>query len=307
MVVCTTYNHESYIEDTLKGILMQQVDFPFVVCVIDDCSTDKTADILRKYEKKNSSLIKGFYLKENHYSQGKESLFCLLPWLDRIKYVAFCEGDDYWIDPLKLQKQVTLMDRYPECTLSFHSVLEHWEERCIPDKIFYPVEDRFYTGTEIFKQWIVATTSVMIRSNTIKGMKKEVWTNRSFLYIDIVFFLYCASVGKCLGISEVMAVYRRLEQGFTQTLHRSMRDSHKIVWTYCVHTYELYKTFGHSLGSEFKKEASTVFLHNVNGIVKRSIYSQEYFEAFKYLIKSIGKFPMKTFFFYLSYLKNQLS
>ena len=107
---CMTYNHEKYLADALEGFVMQKTDFPFVAVVIDDCSTDGTADVLRKYEEKYPEIIKAVYLKENYYSQHKSKQPFLEPWDSRAKYIALCEGDDYWTDPLKLQKQVDILE-----------------------------------------------------------------------------------------------------------------------------------------------------------------------------------------------------
>ena len=119
LIRCFTYNHEAYIEDALKGFVMQKTNFPFVAVVVDDASTDRTADIIRKYEKEYPDIIKGVYLKENHYSQKKKKAPYIQPWRDRCKYEAICEGDDYWIDPLKLQKQVDFLERNNDYVLSY--------------------------------------------------------------------------------------------------------------------------------------------------------------------------------------------
>lgn len=306
MIVTFTYNHEKYIEETLKGIVMQQVNFPIIACILDDCSTDGTAEIIRRYESLYPHIIKGYYFEENQYIKGINTFNVLIPMIDNVKYIAMCEGDDYWTDPLKLQKQVALMEDNPDCTLSFHNVIEHWEEENLPDNLFYPVENRSYSGAEILKQWIVATVSVMIRAEVLKYGINKILTNRSYLYVDLVTYIYCSSVGKCIGMSDVMGVYRRLNQGFTQTLNKNMEQSHEFVWRYCIHIYELYKTFGNSLGREFRDEAASIFLHNVNGKVKTSIIRHEYGIACLFFIRSIVKFPIKTLGFYLSYLRKTI-
>ena len=111
---CLAYNHESYIRECLEGFVMQQTNFRFVAIVHDDASTDKTADIIREYEAKYPEIIKPIYETENQYSKRDGTI-------DRImneaiaatsaKYVAICEGDDYWTDPLKLQKQVDILEK----------------------------------------------------------------------------------------------------------------------------------------------------------------------------------------------------
>ncbi len=113
-VRCITYNHEPYIAQALDGFLMQKTNFPFEVIVHDDASTDKTAEIIREYEKKFPKIIKPIYEKENQYSKHDGSLGRIVNSALKGKYVAMCEGDDYWIDENKLQMQVDFLEGNPE-------------------------------------------------------------------------------------------------------------------------------------------------------------------------------------------------
>lgn len=117
IIKCYTYNHQKYIEDALKGFVMQKTNFPFCAIVVDDFSTDKTAEIIKKYEDHYPDIIKGFYLQENYLSQKKSKGPLIKPWFDRTEYIALCEGDDYWIDPYKLQKQVDWLDSHMDYTM----------------------------------------------------------------------------------------------------------------------------------------------------------------------------------------------
>ena len=123
---CFVYNHEPYLRDCLEGFVMQQTNFTFVAIVHDDASTDGSAAIIREYEEKYPHIFKPIYETENQYSKRDGSI-------DRImneaieatgaKYVAMCEGDDYWTDPYKLQKQVSYMEEHPECALVYTCLL----------------------------------------------------------------------------------------------------------------------------------------------------------------------------------------
>lgn len=110
---CTVYNHEPYLRDCLEGFVMQKTNFRFVAVVHDDASTDKSADIIRKYAEKYPDIIKPIYETENQYSKYDGSLGRIMnAAIDATgaKYIALCEGDDYWTDPLKLQKQVDILE-----------------------------------------------------------------------------------------------------------------------------------------------------------------------------------------------------
>ncbi|MCM1142955.1 MAG: glycosyltransferase, partial [Muribaculum sp.] len=115
------YNHEPYLRDYFEGIVMQKTDFPFVAIVHDDCSTDGSSAIIREYAEKYPDIIKPIFETENQYIKGT---------LDQImrkavddsgaKYIAMCEGDDYWTDPLKLQKQVDFLETHPDIVYTCH-------------------------------------------------------------------------------------------------------------------------------------------------------------------------------------------
>lgn len=114
-ISCITYNHAPYIREALEGFVSQQTDFPFEVLIHDDCSTDGTTEIIREYEAKYPEIIKPMYETENQYSLGKPigTQVWNLPRAQG-KYIALCEGDDYWTDPLKLQKQVDFLESHPD-------------------------------------------------------------------------------------------------------------------------------------------------------------------------------------------------
>jgi glycosyltransferase involved in cell wall biosynthesis len=114
---CITYNHEAYIRQALEGFVMQKTNFRFEAIVHDDASTDGTAAIIREYAEKYSDIIKPIYETENQYSKYDGTLDRIMNAASRGKYIAFCEGDDYWIDPLKLQKQVDFLDANPEYSM----------------------------------------------------------------------------------------------------------------------------------------------------------------------------------------------
>lgn len=125
-ICCITYNHAQFIRKCLDGFLMQQTDFPIEILIHDDCSTDGTIDIVRTYEAKYPELIFPLYEEENQYSRGGAGKMDLYNYRRaRGKYIAYCEGDDYWTDPLKLQKQVDFMEANPEYSVCFHDFQEY--------------------------------------------------------------------------------------------------------------------------------------------------------------------------------------
>lgn len=113
-ICCITYNHEKYIQKCLDGFFMQKTNFPFEILIHDDASTDNTQQIIKDYQRKYPHVIKPIFQHENQYSKGVKILFSYLYTKVRGKYIALCEGDDCWIDPLKLQKQIDFLEGHPD-------------------------------------------------------------------------------------------------------------------------------------------------------------------------------------------------
>ena len=254
---CITYNHEPYIRQCLEGFVMQKTTFPFEAIVHDDASTDGTAAIIREYAEKYPNIIKPIYETENQYSKHDGSLSRIMNAHIRGKYVAICEGDDYWIDPLKLQKQVDFLESHPDYSICFHSALLKWEKGEYPDSIFYRVKEREYYGTEIFKRWIVATASVVFRKSVLdSNIYEKVLHEKRFIYGDNPLFLCAAKLGRIYGMKEVMSVYRKHEGGavFFHDIKRELKTN--------IHDIAVYEVFG----EEYKRVA-------MNKICKRNIYN----------------------------------
>lgn len=116
-ICCATYNHEAYIEDAICGFLAQETNFPFEIIIRDDCSNDGTTLIVKEYASRFPRIIRIIINNENEYQKG----ICashVWPNLVRGKYIALCEGDDFWTTPHKLQKQIDLLERHPEAVMS---------------------------------------------------------------------------------------------------------------------------------------------------------------------------------------------
>jgi len=126
-IACITFNHEKYIRETLESFLMQKTSFPVEIIVHDDASTDNTSKIVKDYEVNFPHLFRNIYQTENQYSKGKSMFAGFVFPKARGKYIALCEGDDYWTDPLKLQKQVEFLEENEEYILSFHPWVELYE------------------------------------------------------------------------------------------------------------------------------------------------------------------------------------
>ncbi len=207
-ICCITYNHEKFIRECLDGFLMQQTTFPVEILIHDDASTDKTSDIIREYESQYPSLIKPIYQDENQYSQGiKPFANYQLP-RARGEYIALCEGDDYWTSPLKVQKQVEILESDHNINLCFHKALVVAESEVFKkNKSTVPsvLEKNIYTCAEITKANIIPTCSVLLVRESI------VETPEWFYNLpmgDWPRWVMACKEGYAYGINSEMAVYR---------------------------------------------------------------------------------------------------
>ena len=211
-ILCLTYNHESYIRQCLDGFVMQQTNFRFEAIVHDDASTDSTTDIIREYAEKYPDIIKPIYETENQYSKHDGSLTRIMNAATHGKYVAFCEGDDYWIDPLKLQKQVDFLESHSDYSMCFHKVAVLCYIQSTSAWNQFTILDKDYSADEMFKKWIVPTCSIVMKREVLNYPIKH---SENKLNGDIFIVLSSAAVGKVRGISQIMGVYRVAESGVT--------------------------------------------------------------------------------------------
>ena len=119
-ICCITYNHEQFIREAVDGFLMQKTDFPIEIIIHDDASIDGTTKIIKEYQGKHAELIKLIIQTENQYKTRGFGFLVDLFQQAQGKYIALCEGDDYWTDPLKLQKQVDFLEANPDYSLVSH-------------------------------------------------------------------------------------------------------------------------------------------------------------------------------------------
>ncbi len=221
-ILCITYNHERFIKDALDGFINQITDFKYEILIHDDCSTDSTAEIIRSYEKKYPDLIKPIYQTENLYSKHIPIITTQLVPIAQGKYFAVCEGDDFWTDRYKLQKQVDILEEYKNCSICFNTVvcsditgektlniLPHpiggVEQGEIPGRDFLAMTA--YPGP--FQTMFIQLSGCMFRAEMYKSYIYESppFKNR-FDVGDLPLFLYTGTRGDGFFIKDKMSVYR---------------------------------------------------------------------------------------------------
>ena len=212
-VACIVYNQERFIRDAVEGFLIQKTTFPIEIIIHDDASTDKTADIIREYAQKHPDLIVPIYQQENQYSKGVKSIHNFVFPKARGKYIALCEGDDYWTDPNKLQKQVDFLEANPDYGMvhsdcDFYFQTEKWRVSKYHDFINELVPAGMVFEQLLVKNFIVCCTSC-IRGNILKKYSNNIFEEiKHFPMGDYPIWLDCAKHFKIGYINESLAVYR---------------------------------------------------------------------------------------------------
>lgn len=211
-IACTTYNHENYIREALDSFLVQKTKFSYEILIHDDASTDNTAEIIREYEKKYPDVIKPIYQLENQYSKGVR-----VDYLNQKrangKYLALCEGDDYWTDVYKLQKQVDYMEKNTDCTFTFHNayIIRNNEKRrlVIPwrpeNRKYFSIKNRRYSSGELQLLGFIPTASYMFPKYLLDNPPK--WFFEAPVG-DNPIKLIATSFGYAHFIDEPMCIYR---------------------------------------------------------------------------------------------------
>lgn len=200
-VVSITYNHENFIRDALDGFVAQETSFPFEVIVADDGSTDATQKIIAEYHDRHPDLIRPILRAENIGIHAN-----LVDALNTARgtYLAMCEGDDYWTDPLKLNKQVEYLESHPDVAVCFHPVRVVWDDGRVDDVVFPPADfdDELTFTTLLSKNFIQTNSAVYRRLPNYDDVP-------AVMPLDWYLHALHAATGKIAMLPDTMSVYRR--------------------------------------------------------------------------------------------------
>lgn len=205
-VCCMTYNHVSFIRQCLDGFMMQKCSFNFEVLIHDDASTDGTQDIIREYVTRYPDIIKPIYQKENQYSKGIDPNVKYNFSRAKGKYIAMCEGDDYWTDPYKLQKQIDFLESHPDYVMCSHRFNQYVQNKNLLEE----EKDLTFQGADydlknlIGGKWLTQTLTVMYRSSALDLS----FYNSYKVSQDVILFYVLLKKGKGYCLPDIMGVYR---------------------------------------------------------------------------------------------------
>ena len=240
-ILCLAFNHEKYIRQTLESFVSQKCDFAFEVLVHDDASTDKTAEIIREFEEKYPGIVRPVYQKENQHSQKIPIWKTHVIPLIRGKYVAMCEGDDFWTDPLKLQKQFDVLEANPDCSMCVHKVNDVNEDGT-PTDSFRPSaaleEGKLDTAAylKIQPEYPFQTTSYFMRADIWSEYMNNPPEFRRLADVgDEPMLLNMAAKGNIYYLPDCMSVYRKFSVGSWSASTKKNTEKH------LVHTRKMYE------------------------------------------------------------------
>lgn len=204
-IACGTYNQEKYIAQTIEGFLMQKTSFDFEIIVHDDASTDRTKEIVMSYTKKYPDKFNNIYQNENQLSKDTSSVSRIMFSHAKGKYIALCEGDDYWTDPYKLQKQVDFLESNEEYVACFHKVKILEKSGDLVDDYITIVPNKHETIEDLARDGNYIHTPSVIFRNAIKKFPEAFFISPIG---DYFMYMLLAEHGKFKYLTDTMAVYR---------------------------------------------------------------------------------------------------
>ena len=234
---CLVYNHEKYLRQCLDGFVNQKTNFKYKAVVHDDASTDRSAEIIREYSMRYPTIIEPIIETENLYTKGFAKLAAVMDEAcTKGRYIAFCEGDDYWSDPYKLQKQFDYMENHPECSL-LHTAFKFYDEenRTFHDSLVDQEEYRkckeenLNVACEVFDfNYRVVTASSFLRTSIyLHVISDPDYYKYSFFLGDIQLWTMMLQYGEIGYLPDYTTVYRvHADSACRQTnMERGARNS----------------------------------------------------------------------------------
>lgn len=285
-VRCFTFNHSKYITDAMNGFVMQQTDFPYVCCIVDDASKDGEQEVIRKYVADNFDLSEGschferetdyafityaqhktnkncyfavLYLKENHYSIKKPKMPYLAEWEDGCEYHALCEGDDYWNKSDKLSRQVGILDNNPHLSSCWSGYDSYQNGKLVSVNVYPQIGDEkysIYTIDDWADKWFTKTLTSLFRHTALSEYSTVI---KYYNYArDIHLCYYLLKWGPAAYIHDSMGVYNIHEGGVCSMVENNQN---------AIHSYNCYKELYNKENNEVLRK------HLLSAIIRRIVF-----------------------------------
>lgn len=258
-ICCLTYNQAPYLRECLDGMLMQTCDFNFEILIHDDASTDGTTEIILEYQKKYPNIVKPYIQAENIYSKNFRGInYHFNIKRAKGKYIAYCEGDDYWTDSLKLQKQVELLNQDESIGLVHTNT--YFLHQAKNSKIVKKITSPFADFKSLIRFNTISTLTVCYRKDIALDYYENVFPKLpEFYFGDYDFWLFTAINYKIEFLQDFTSCYRVLEHSASHSLYLSNVIKFS---TDAYNCREWFLNYNKHLTQEEKKELS--YLHTKN-------------------------------------------
>lgn len=278
-ICCVTYNHEKYIAQTIEGFLSQKVNFDIEILIHDDASTDDTANIIKKYADIDNRIVP--ILRTTNLKSTGKSIFPILYKIAKGKYIALCEGDDYWTDPLKLQKQVDFLEANPDYVMCTHVTEE--KNEIMNTSVVFPkiVEDTTKYIDDYIINNLTATCSLMFKATYLEPIPE--WFKKiKFGDLGLILMLFYRSNKKMMVLKDCMAVYR-INSG---SIHGSLKNNNASL----IKAYKMHLDFIDTIDNELflKKKFKKVVVRkkiNTHSILANLYKNSSAINYYKHLFK----------------------
>lgn len=295
-VVALVYNHSQYLKDFFTGILSQETNFNFVLIVHDDASNDGSKEIITEYERKYPQIVKPILESNNIYSKNDGSLLQLLKdvvYITKAKYIAYCEGDDYWIDKMKLQKQFSFMEKNPDyslCATNACNLVNNKVEAAKSNVTF--TKDISFKNVVMLGGAYLSSPSLFFKAADFLLMPEAI--NKLYV-LDYPLQIFLANRGRVAKLATSTCIHRVASQGSWTEKNRENRMSSKFVKThisnekYLIDTLNEITDYKHN--NIFKRRDIIFRFHSllfIDPAESRKILNNHFFVIIKYAkIKTI--------------------
>ncbi len=267
---CITYNHEKYIADALESFLNQKTDFEYEIIVGEDCSTDNTRTIIKKFMRKYPKKIILITSQENvGMAENERRIYEV----SQGKYIAECEGDDFWIDPYKLQKQINYMENNPNCTLCFHNAYKvNTNKEIMGTMLSKDLENKSYDCGEIAALGFIPTASRVYLKKTM--VNPPAWYMNAVVG-DLPSQLIITSKGYAYYMKDIMSTYRiGVENSATSSLFDRSNNEEKIIKNQkniidILDNFNIYSQFKYSKKIEERRKLYEYQLYFIKADIKK--------------------------------------
>lgn len=286
-VLIVTYNHKNYISQNLESVLAQQTTFEFNIIVGDDCSVDGTIEILKEYEKKFPNKIFVTYQPVNLGPYHRERNIVTMLNNSKAKYIAVCDGDDYWIDPFKLQKQYDFLEAHSDFSMCFHNSLIRHEYTKTVNK-----EEALFNGVlpkdtfefkDVVDGWIAHTSSLFFVNRDLIPLPEWFW---SCFTGDLVIILLLAGKGKLKYLDFTGSVYRLNDGGVSRKYQGRFLIEGKI---------EVYNRLNKHFDYSLSNAINPVLAKYYYQLIPINFYALEIKKGLIHLFKAIKLKPLGLF------------